>query len=69
MAKTITLTLDEELYTALVERIGEGNLDRFVDDTLRDHLASLNDRPSDEELDASYREKAADEESEREARE
>ncbi len=64
-----TITIDEDLYSALSGHVGFDVVDRYVEDLIRKRVADLDDWPTDEELDASYREMAADEEREREAHE
>ena len=63
MQRKLTITISDEVYRGLHERIGRGEISRFVESVLRPHVVE------DEELEAAYREMAADEEREREARE
>ena len=63
MKRKLTITISDEVYRGLHERIGRGDISRFVEGVLRPHVVE------DEELEAAYREMAADEEREREARE
>jgi len=63
-----TIAIDKELYTRLTQRVGEEDVKRFIEDALwRLVLAAEDDELSDEGIEAGYREKAADEEAEREA--
>lgn len=65
-----TITINEKLYAELSDHVGSADVDRFVEDVLWKLLSATDDDDlSDEEIEASYREKAADEESEREAHE
>ena len=61
--RKLTITISDEVYRGLHERIGRGEISRFVESVLRPHVVE------DEESEAAYREMAADEEREREARE
>ncbi len=63
MQRKLTITISDEVYRGLHERIGRGEISRFIESILRPHVVE------DEELEAAYREMAADEEREREARE
>ena len=63
MQRKLTITISDEVYRGLHERIGRGEISRFVESVLRPHVVE------EEELEAAYREMAADEEREREARE
>lgn len=63
MARTVTISLSDEAFRDLQARVGGQDLSTFVEDLIRPHLVG------DEALDAAYREMAADEEREREARE
>ena len=38
MSKELTINLDDELYTGLIESVGEKNVSRFVESVLRSHL-------------------------------
>jgi len=63
MARTLTISLSENVFQDLQARVGDGDVSAFVENLIRPSLVS------DEELDAAYREMAADEDREREARE
>ena len=58
--RKLTITVEEEVYTGLQRRIGPRRISRFLNDLARPHVV-------EDELDAAYREMAADEEREREA--
>lgn len=58
--RKLTITVDEEVYTGLQHRIGPRRISRFLNDLARPHVV-------EDDLDAAYREMAADEEREREA--
>ncbi len=60
--RKLTITISDEVYRGLHERIGRGGISRFVEGVIRPHVVE------DEELETAYREMAADEEREREAR-
>lgn len=61
MSRRITITLDDELYEGLRQRAGSGDMSALIEDLLRPLVAP------DAELEAAYREMAADTEREREA--
>jgi len=60
MQKKLTITLDERVYEGLHETIGRGNISQFIESLVRPHVVT-------DDLDAAYREMAADEEREAEA--
>jgi predicted CopG family antitoxin len=62
MAKKLTITVDDEVYTGLHSVIGRRRISRFLNDLARPHVTS-------HELAAAYRAMADDEEREREAAE
>lgn len=62
MKKKLTITLDEEVYDGLHERIGLRKISPFIENLLRPHVV----RPA---LEAQYRAMAADAEAERQAAE
>lgn len=64
-----TITIDDELYVALSDHVGTDDIDHYVEELIRSRLNVLENWPTDEELEAGYREMAADEEREREAHE
>jgi hypothetical protein len=53
MQKKLTITIDEEVYRGLHAVVGRGRISRFLEDLARPHVV-----PRD--LDAAYREMAAD---------
>ncbi len=53
MSRKLTITVSEEVYNGLHARIGAGRISRFIDALARPHVV-------DTELDAAYREMAAD---------
>ena len=62
MTKKLTITIDDEVYEGLYRRIGPRKISRFLASLARPHVL-------DEELEASYRDMAADEVREAEAEE
>lgn len=58
--KKLTITLDAEVYEGLHRVIGRGSIASFIEDLVRPHVVGV-------DLDAEYREMAADEAREREA--
>lgn len=58
--RKLTITVEEDVYAGLQRRIGPRRISRFLNDLARPHVV-------ENELDAAYREMAADEEREREA--
>jgi hypothetical protein len=72
MQKTITITLDvdKNVYVKLAEQAGNEDLEHFLANMLRERIAILTGvYQTEAELEAGYREMAADEERERKARE
>ncbi|MBA2448118.1 MAG: addiction module antitoxin [Chloroflexi bacterium] len=61
MHRKLTITLAEEVYRGLHQHIGRGQISSFIEDLVRPHVVD------DEELEAAYREMAADEARERDA--
>lgn len=61
MSRRITITLDDELYEGLRQRSGAGDMSELIEHLLRPLIIP------DAELEAAYREMAADTEREREA--
>lgn len=61
MQRKLTITLSDEVYRGLHARIGRGEISRFIEGLVRPHVLD------DDELEAAYREMAADTEREREA--
>lgn len=62
MQKKLTITIDEEVYQGLHSVIGPRKISGFIERLVRPHVI-------EEELDAGYKEMAADEEAEAEASE
>lgn len=62
MTKKLTITIDDEVYEGLYRRVGKRKISRFLEALARPHVI-------DEDLEAAYREMAADEVREREAEE
>ncbi len=60
MSKKLTITVADDVYQGLHQRIGRRRISRFLETLARPHLVLP-------ELEAAYREMAADEEREREA--
>lgn len=58
--RKLTITVDDEVYSGLHRRIGQRKISKFLNDLARPHVIG-------DELDAAYREMAADEEREHEA--
>jgi len=63
MQRKLTITVDEEIYRGLHEQVGRGRISAFIEGLVRPHIST----PAD--LEEGYRQMAADEEYEREARE
>lgn len=63
MHRKLTITIDDEVYRGLHERIGPRRISSFIEELVRPHVVD------EGRLEAAYREMAADEEREREARE
>ncbi len=53
MQKKLTITIDEEVYKGLHSVVGRGRISRFLEDLARPHVVSR-------DLDAAYKEMAAD---------
>ena len=60
MSKKLTITVSEDVYARLHERVGRGRISRFLEELARPHLREPN-------MEAAYREMAADEAREAEA--
>lgn len=58
--RKLTITVDDEVYSGLHRRIGQRKISKFLNDLARPHVIG-------DELDAAYRDMAADEEREQEA--
>ena len=62
MQKKLTLTIDQEIYEALHRRIGPRKISGFIESVVRPLVI-------EDDLEDGYRQLAADEQSEREAKE
>ena len=62
MTKKLTITVDDEVYDGLYRRVGPRRISRFLEALARPHVI-------DADLEAAYREMAADEVREAEAEE
>jgi predicted CopG family antitoxin len=62
MQKSLTITLDEEIYEGLHKKIGEQSISEYIESLLRSHITEL-------DLEEGYAQMALDEESEAEAME
>ena len=60
MQKKLTITIDEEVYQGLHNRIGRRRISRFIEELVRPHVTS-------QSLEAGYAEMAQDEDREAEA--
>jgi len=63
MHRKLTITIDDEVYKGLHQRIGRGNISQFIEQLVRPHVVDT------ASLEAEYREAAADTEAEAEAME
>ena len=63
MQRKLTITVDDEVYQALHQQIGRGNISGFIENLVRPHIWTEAD------LEEGYRAMAADTEREREAEE
>ena len=61
MQRKLTITVADEVYRGLHRKVGRGQISRFIEGLVRPHVVE------DRELEAAYREMAADREREREA--
>jgi hypothetical protein len=62
MTKKLTVTVSNEVYEGLHQRVGRGKISQFIDELARRHLVTS-------QLEADYAEAAADPAREREAHE
>lgn len=60
MQKKLTITIDEQVYDALYQVVGKGNISRFLENLARPHVLP-------EDLTSAYQAMAADTERERAA--
>ncbi|HET7768081.1 MAG TPA: addiction module antitoxin [Chloroflexota bacterium] len=63
MQRKLTISVDDEVYRGLHEKVGRGQISSFIEELVRPHVVE------ESALEAAYREAAADEEREREAME
>jgi predicted CopG family antitoxin len=63
MQRKLTITVDDDVYRGLHEKVGRGQISSFIEELVRPHVVE------ESALEAAYREAAADEEREREAME
>lgn len=60
MRRKLTITVDDQIYRGLHRVVGRRRISQFIESAVRPHVVG-------KELDAAYREMAADEKREREA--
>ncbi len=60
MQKKLTISIEEQVYEGLYKIIGKGRISKFLNDLAKPHVV-------EDELEAAYREMAADEDREVEA--
>ena len=68
MAKKLTITVSDEVYEGLYEKVGARRIGKYLESLARPHVTA-EPVPFTGSLDEAYREMAADEDREREARE
>jgi predicted CopG family antitoxin len=61
--RKLTITVSDDVYQGLQRKVGRGQISGFIEDLVRPHVVDT------DQLEAAYREMAADEEREREATE
>lgn len=61
MQRKLTITVDDDVYRGLHQKVGRGQISRFIEDLVRPHVVEGN------ELEAAYRLMAADRDREAEA--
>ncbi len=61
MHRKLTITVSDEVYRGLHQKVGRDEISRFIENLVRPHIVS------DTDLEAAYREMAADAEREQEA--
>ncbi len=61
MQRKLTITVDDEVYRGLHEKVGRGHISSFIEELVRPHVVDM------DSLEAAYRQMAADEDREREA--
>ncbi len=62
MQKKLTISIEQQVYEGLYRIVGKGRISKFLNDLAKPHVV-------EDELEAAYREMAADEERETEAME
>ena len=60
MHKKLTISIDEQVYEGLHKVVGKGAISQFIEDLVRPHVIK-------DDLDAAYKQMAADQERESEA--
>ncbi len=60
MHKKLTISIDEQVYEGLYKVVGKGAISQFIEELVRPHVIK-------DDLDAAYKQMAADEERESEA--
>ena len=63
MHRKLTITVADDVYQGLHQKVGRGQISRFIEELIRPHVVE------EGSLEAAYREMAADREHEEEARE
>jgi predicted CopG family antitoxin len=61
MHRKLTITVSDDVYQGLHQKVGRGEISRFIEDLVRPHVVEETD------LEAAYREMAADTEREQDA--
>jgi predicted CopG family antitoxin len=61
MHRKLTITVSDDVYQGLHQKVGRGEISRFIEDLVRPHVVDETD------LEAAYREMAADTEREQDA--
>lgn len=61
MQRKLTITVADDVYRGLHQRVGRGEISRFIENLVRPHVVT------DSALEAEYREAAKDAEAEQEA--
>ncbi len=61
MQRKLTITVDDEVYRGLHEKVGRGQISSFIEELVRPHVVD------ESALESAYREAAEDEAREREA--
>ncbi len=68
MAKKLTITVSDDVYEGLYEKVGPRKIGKYLESLARPHVV-VKPLPFEGSLDKAYREMADEEEREREARE